>query len=71
MDAFIDVNNIFRHVSGDAKGCPNVPIKVRKQMRDIIHGRKAEKGKKNLRRVVGMEPVEVDDDDDEEDDDVQ
>lgn len=58
----------LRHVSGDAKGCSNVPTKVRKQMRDIIHGKMAEKEKKKNMRVVGMEPVEVDDDEEEKKD---
>ena len=34
------------HISGDAKGCPNVPTKMRKQMREIVLGKNTKKGKK-------------------------
>lgn len=34
------------HVSRDAKGCPNAPAEVRKQMRENLFGKAKKKGKK-------------------------
>lgn len=34
------------HISGDTKGCTNVPTKVRKEMRSLLFGKKADKQKK-------------------------
>ena len=30
------------HISGDAKGCPNVPTEVRNAMRDIVQGKESD-----------------------------
>lgn len=54
------------HVSGDEKGCSNVPIAVKQEMRALLLRKKVEKEKKKKykEKLAKMEDVDDEDDDD-------
>ena len=56
---FIEFKHHLEHISRDAKGCPNVPTEVTKQMGEIVQGKKKEKeNKKYEESVARMERVD-------------